>query len=63
MPQWLFKVETFCCLRTYVLLIGKILSVISKLQKLLYYPPQLKSVTPFMRTGRAYDTEVNIDCS
>jgi len=38
-------------------------TVISKLEKLLYYPPQFKSVTPFMRTGHALDTEVHIDCS
>jgi hypothetical protein len=38
-------------------------SVISKLEKLVYYPPQFKSVMPFMRTGHALDTEENVDFS
>lgn len=35
-------------------------TVISKLEKLVYYPAQFKSMTPFMRTGHALDTEENI---
>jgi len=38
-------------------------TIISKLERLLYYPPQFKSVTPFMRTGHTSDNEVVIDCS
>jgi len=37
-------------------------TIISKLEKLLYYPPQFKSLTPFMRTRHALNTEEGIKC-
>lgn len=49
--------------RNILLFVDTSAAIISKEEKLVYYPPQLISATPFVRTDVNLDTEENGDFS